>query len=376
MPSEVHDTKRERTRGVARVLGAGACALVAFVVAHVGLHSLALHFERGGASLWWQEQHLRLFMRSNYAPGDRPRLLFTGSSEAREGFDGETFAARFPEWRTDQNAWIWATLPELVLGLEYLERAYGDDALPEALVVGITPRYVADLRESPSPFYSAINRYSPRFRVEFDDAARQSGPHLVERPWREALRARINWFKHQGNRYRGAWKGVLRAGLVSVAPDRAESARLRTRLVPQAFHQLSNWPPELTRQVFLEPDAVDARYSSFAEHVRNMRAWNPDDDADAIRAAFAAVLEIAERHGIRLFFVSLPEVSWSRDGFGEERYARYLRVLSESVGEAPLLDLRDLLRDDEFHDHQHANRAGALRLTARVSDWLAPQLKQ
>ena len=366
----------DRARALRHVLLAGACALAAFVVAHAGLHSLALHFERGGASLWWQEQHLRLFMRSNYAAGERPRLLFTGSSEAREGFDGETFAARFAAWKTDQHPWIWSTLTELALCLEYLERAYGDDALPEAMVVGITPRYVADLREWPSPFFSSINRYSPRFRVEFDDADSQAGPRLVEREGREAMRARINYFKHQGNRYRGAWKGALRGGLVAIAPEWGESAWLRTRLVTQSFHQLEDWTPAVRRAVFLEPDAVDARYASFANHLRNMRAWNPDDDAERIRAAFAALFDVTDRHGMRVFFVCLPEVSWNRDGFGAERDSTYLRILAESARDAPVLDLRDLLRDDEFHDHQHANRAGALRLSARVSDWLEPLLAE
>ena len=86
--------------------------------------------------------------------------------------------------------------------------------------------------------------------------------------------------------------------------------------------------------------------------------------------AFARLLEFTRGHGIELYVVNLPETVWVREGYRPGRYETYLRLVREALGETPLLDLRELLGPDEFQDATHTTRAGAVRVTDRVIQFI------
>ena len=111
-------------------LAAAGIALVAAGALHAVLEPLASWAEQErGAYLWRTEEWLALFTPANYADRGDGRLLLMGPSEAREAFVDSALRERLAGWETIQHAWVWSTLEELVVFLEYLERAHGDAAL-------------------------------------------------------------------------------------------------------------------------------------------------------------------------------------------------------------------------------------------------------
>ena len=75
-----------------------------------------------------------------------------------------------------------------------------------------------------------------------------------------------------------------------------------------------------------------------------------------------------------LFLVNIAEFSLTREGYPSGAYAAYLDIVRGALPGVPLLDLREALSDDEFHDHCHPVRSAALRLTDRVIDFISPSL--
>ena len=65
------------------------------------------------------------------------------------------------------------TIDDLLISLEYIKRVYGREALPRVLVLGISPRFVANLPEQ-RPFLEGLERLQSIFRIE----ETPSGPRL------------------------------------------------------------------------------------------------------------------------------------------------------------------------------------------------------
>ena len=98
--------------------------------------------------------------------------------------------------------------------LRYIEGAYGRGAIPEVILLGITTRFVGNLRKRSSPLWDGINKYSPHFRVD----ASSRPPTLVRRSLLDSLRPRVALLNLQPDRYR--------RGLFAIA------SRTATRIVP------------------------------------------------------------------------------------------------------------------------------------------------
>ena len=77
----------------------------------------------------------------------------------------EVLAREVRSLKPYQNSQSSGTLEDGLVVLRYLEGAYGRSAIPEAIVLGISTRFVADYRTIPSPLWSGINKYSPHFRL-------------------------------------------------------------------------------------------------------------------------------------------------------------------------------------------------------------------
>ena len=66
----------------------------------------------------------------------------------------------------------------------------------------------------------------------------------------------------------------------------------------------------------------------------------------------------------------MPEAPLTHDVYQSGAYDEYLRLLRESLGDTPLLQLRDALKAGDFMDENHPTRSGAKRMSERVVSWL------
>ena len=88
---------------------------------------------------------------------------------------------------------------------------------------------------------------------------------------------------------------------------------------------------------------------------------------------FEELLDFANRTGIRLMIINLPERKIARDLYRSE-YRDYLDLVSRAVGDTPFVDLREFLATDEFYDAEHSTVDGSRRLTAQVIELVRPMI--
>ena len=328
---------------------------------------------------WRTSDFYRILLPSLYDDRGADRLLIAGPSEARENLLFETFDRDFPDLKAFQGAQSLGTFDDFLLSLEYAERVYGPDAAPTLLVLGVTPRFVGGIPRGKSPLVKVIRLYSPHLDV--DTGSRPS--RLVEKGIVRRVICRLQFLGRQKRRYR--------AGLITLALTLAGEPILRDRDPARPVYVMT--PADVSRlrserglfgaafevmRVGISPYKYHHRRSIPAETVgswmRNpasfwytVHQWDPRDDADLIRLQFARLREYVDRHGIELFVVNMPEHPSNIEGYAPGRYESYLSLVAECVGKDRLLDLRTFLRPDEFYDAAHANYAGAVRISDRVS---------
>src|SRR5690606_6616258 len=119
-----------------------------------------------------------------------------GPSEAREAFIYQRMEKAFPGMRVYQGGQSLGTFDDLLLSLEYIEKVYGLDAVPQALVLGITPRFVANIHHGQSALEITFDRYSPYYSIEYNE----EGGYLVEKSWWEGLVSRARFLPKQRGR--------------------------------------------------------------------------------------------------------------------------------------------------------------------------------
>lgn len=339
------------------VLASAGCALALYGAVNAGLERAARHVElHERATMWWWEEWLQLFIPTNYEERGAGRLFLCGASGVREGVLIDRLEERLPGWEVSMEAFSLSTVETAVLHLEYIEAAYGADALPDAILFGVSPRTVHD--DPPPdfvPFVPAIDRYCPSFRVD------TSGERPVLEPkgtW-DSLASRYRFLVHQQGRYEtAAWVLLWRPLVGALFPSLRERGLRNLKLKVPKWHHLSPLDksryPEIARGQWLP--------------------WKPREAAERIRADFARLRALADRHGVRLFVVNLPEGSWTLKLHRRERfYADYFAVVQEALGEVPFVNLRRYLEDDEFYDWSHPTRAGAERLTDRLAVFLGKE---
>jgi hypothetical protein len=333
------------------------CLGLMFAGAHAVLESIARFSERYlDAYLWKQQDHLRLFSPANHANRGHGRLWIYGPSEAREGLLPEQIACITGGLHPYQNSQSLGTLEDGLLVLEYIERAYGRSAIPDAILMGITPRFIANIRTRRSPLFTGINKYSPHFKVVETDG----GPLLVPKTAWESARSQWSLLELQPDRYRrGVFAIFSRIG-ARAAPSLAADKRLWQPIAPAKYLTGKYASEQSVRKWLKTPgNAWEMVYD-----------WEPQQDRVRVTRQLHRLTNFAARHGIQLYVVNLPELSWTRELYRPGRYEAYLSVVREALGPIPLLDLRTFVADEDFFDDAHPTWDAAIRISARVARFI------
>ncbi len=336
-----------------------ALAVGFFAGAHLVLEASARLAERGlGAHLWKGQDHLQLFQAHNYVGRGRSRLLISGPSEAREGLLPEELRRAVPDAKPYQHALSNGTLAEVLLLLDYIEKAYGESAIPAELLLGITPRFIGDIQTKGSPFQQGINLYSPHFRVE----GQGHPPALVSRNVFAAAAARGALLGVQPDRYRRGLFALAGHVATVFSPSLAADRRLWVPIRPSKY--LVGRAPEADTKNWLTTPG------NFWDAVH---AWDPEQSAERVKSELRMLLTFAARHDMKVYVVNLPELSFNRHLFQPGRYEAYLSIVKAALATTPFLDLRTFLADGEFFDDAHATWPGAIRLSQTVGEFVGAQ---
>jgi hypothetical protein len=339
---------------MATTLAALGVAFGALLLSHAAFEAIARFAEtRLGAYLWKNQDHLRVMESHLHVGRGAGRLSIFGPSEVREGLLPDELHNVLPGVRAYQSAQSLGTLEDTLLTLDYLEQVHGPSALPEHVLVGLTTRFVANLRTNPSPLVESLRKYSP-----YDVDTTTSPPTLVPRTLLGALRGRLRLLALEPDRYRRGLAAVVLEPVRLVAP--AVSDRLERRLLRPSKY--------LTGQAFSFDDTV--RWLIGDDGWRMVFAWDPARDRDRVVDQIGRLVQFCRRHGLRLYVVNQPEWSVSRAHYAPGRYETYLSAVQTALGDTPFLDLRTFLADDEFWDTGHPNWPGAIRLSHEVAGFI------
>jgi hypothetical protein len=341
---------------IASTVAVLAVAVASVLAAHVGFEAAARWAElRLGAYLWKNQDQLRALAAHLHVDRGHDRLSIFGPSEAREGLLPDVIGPALPGIRAYQNAQSMGTFDDALLMLDYIARAHGPTAVPRRLLLGVTPRFVANLRTTPSPVVDSVRTYSPFFDVD----AAQNPPSLVPRPFGRGLVARWRLLGLQPDRYRRGLVALALAAAHPFAPDIA--TRYSRRWLRPSNDFRGRWASdEATERWLLADDGF----------WRLVHAWDPADDRARVTDEFHRLIDYANRYGVRVYVVNLPELSMVRARYRPGRYDAYLATVREAIGETPFLDLRTFLRDDEIWDDAHPTLDGAVRLSTEVAAFI------
>jgi hypothetical protein len=355
---------------------------VVYLIVMVSLQALARTAETTGRVYPYKDEDwLRYLLPPLWPEAGKPLILLTGASTTREDLLVEDFASAFPDHRVFQGGFNLGTLGDVLTALEYVEREHGPGALPAILVLGVSPRFLAEIPND-RPFAKGLALYSAHYRVPA-----HVGFGLEPKPALIGLIDHARFLaQKQGPRYQSAaaWlmgtlagtdfgtrltesapvRFILRAGqLARVMPPRAVELGIRDYALefvsPYRYRGSTPFTPqELTAQL--------ERPSSWWNDVYR---WDPAADA-SVRSRVAALLAFTARHRIDLYVVGLPEHRLSRIGYRPGPLKQYQSLLHSMFGAVPVLDLRCFLDDNEFYDAEHALLVGARRVTTRVIGFL------
>lgn len=338
-------------RGTRATLIVVAVVGLLFVGTHVALDAVSRYAERNlGAYLWKEEDFLRLFSPAYHEGRGRSRLLIYGPSEAREGLLPEELARRLPHLEPYQGAQSWGTLEDMLVMLDYLEKAYGASAIPEVLLLGITPRFISDIRVDKSRLLAGINRYSPHFKVAGSDHP----PALAPKSFLERFQALLEVTALEPDRYRRGLFAVLNSKISSEWLQSYERTMIRAA-------KYRNIPS----------DPAQAEEALGLEHWERVHGWDPENDRARIAREIGLLLAFVERFKVRLYVVNLPEHPATRARFQTARYASYLRITRDALRGTPFLDLRESLAIDEFYDETHVTWKAAIKVADTVGAFVS-----
>jgi hypothetical protein len=357
---------------------------------HHGLNSLATWAERDlDAYPFMQEDWLRYLIPTKFVQKNTSKILLTGPSTVRENLLYERFEEEFPEHSVIQGGISLGTIDDVTAALQYIRRVYGDDALPRIVVLGVSPRFIANIPENRA-LKGGIDRYSPYFSTVQNDA----GLVLVPKNPAETLISRYRFLAHkQPDRFRTA---IIALGSHLIAGDlfsqrngdrkttiqkilnrlfkRPEIGRIIgntrfKRALDYDFTEVLAWMTSPYKYRLNPPVNINGLIGWMDEKNswwQDVHAWNPHATIQATTASLERFnLEITE-NDIDLFVVNMPERDVSRIRYDRENYAAYLELVRNTLGNAHFLDLQDFLQTAEFHDLEHSIYTGSLRLTDKV----------
>jgi hypothetical protein len=316
------------------------------------------------------------------------RIMVIGSSTAQEALLYEEFERAFPQYDTYQMAFGAATLDEVLVALDYIERVYGTGALPAVLIVGLEARSLANLprrfgsrREVGEEYlYPAIDEYSPFYKVRRTEEA---GSVLEPKTGLEAWSARWRfWSKQQEPRYRYAVVALLNRMVSGPGPNLEWTSGLptiddiRNPLAPASIRVFTGYvaaDPIAAFRGWLA--AYIAPYHHFRPRVgyhvgpggpNGVHFWDPRTEAELLVGQVQRLRETAASRGMRLFVVNLPEHPESRESQPPEYYESLISLTLEALADTPFIDLRSFGDRSDFLDDAHLTRPAAERVTAAV----------
>jgi len=376
-------------------LSAIAIALAAYGGLALGFDRLAVWAESDFATYPYRsgESSIRWTLASVFGRSE-PTVLLVGPSAIGEDVLYEVLENRLGV-RVLSGGIPNATLDDIYLGMDYIRRAYGPAALPEAVVIGLSPRVVANRPRhfGPEPdvdrqrfIIDAIDRYSPLFRVVSTPLGSELQPKSAWERWKARTRFAVG--KQQPRSV-----AALRAAIEAVSGGEAVRIGYQSRIVPfdqpaanrlaltrgledglvgwrPAIHDLLSAVRSPYETMFLTPNSA-ANIEKQADGWASIYAWNPLDDDRLLRHQFERLTRLLDEHRIEARVVLLPEHPISRRRYRPDYHARYKRYVEGAFGADRVLDLEDILPEDQYHDQIHATYDGARRITEMIADALA-----
>lgn len=319
-----------------------------------------------------QEDWYRFLLPSQFVAQGKPVIMLTGPSTMRENLRWGQMQEAFPNYHIYQGGISLGTIEDVMIALKLIESAYGEDALPDYVILGLGPRFVANLPPE-RPMKTIVDTYSA-----WSITTGPNGVVLQKKSAFGAVLAKMRFIGKQPERFRTAlraWAGhfgrsveewplgetILRkAGLLNFWKARVQR-QLRS-VSPYKFARTAG---------LSEADLAVYMSGSWWESVFD---WDARANGDAASERLRQLMKFLSEHGIGVAVVNMPERSYSRDRFAFE-YDDYLGVIRDGVGGAPFLDLSTFTDDSEFFDAEHTLPKGSQRLTDRVIVWVQSLLK-
>ena len=324
------------------------------------------------------EDGLRYLLPNRFKNRGRDWIMLSGPSSAREGFLYDRFNQAFPDMETYQEALSLGTIDDLMISLQYIEKVYGPNVLPKVLVLGVSPRFVANIPDK-RPFILGINRYSPFYSVEQD----ADKLYLVQKKKLEGVGCRIRFFMFkQRARYRTTLATCL--GLIINADLIKGNDQKKVTHVIDIHHSLVNKVLNNIIQ-FVKFNTSPYRYIDYPNVTememrkrmhykgswwKDVHSWDPATDMKRTIKRLNDLKEFTSQFKIRMYVVNLPEHVASRELYDPTNYQRYIDLLIRSLPDLSFLNFREILENNEFHDMEHPNRIGAINLTDRVIEFI------
>lgn len=328
-----------------------------------------------------------------------PKVMIAGPSAVREGILYEVISQAVGG-RVVSAGLSNGTLDDITITLEYVLRVYGKEALPQHLILGLTPRVVANLprsfgpertTRSWSPLIPTLNRYSPYYAVR----PQPHGSVLEHKtPWAGWL-ARWRWQAKQQPRHRTALLAAVefvidddllkvgfQSGLPLVTDFRSPFGkhdwRKTLRYVGTVGIQTAShhWLPayrSLYRKNLMPPESSETirRYLLGWDVVYD---WDPDSEESLVRSQLRRLHDFLEEHQVALTVLYLPEHPMSRERYNMDFYRRYTELVAEELPDARILDLWDLLPPEDFYDNIHPTYLGASTITTVIIEALQQEV--
>jgi hypothetical protein len=350
---------------------------------------------------WAGEDPMRLLLPTVHGTPEQGTLLL-GPSAIGEAFLYEELERAWGS-HVRSGSLSMGTLDECHLFLSYIERAYGPNALPRRVLLGMKPRVLANLprlfgpkmdHEAIAYLIAIIDRYSAKFSV----ARRELGTELVPKSAAQAVAAwlRFNLTKQQP-RYRTAVLAAieyalnadpLKIGFQKRIPDFPENLRgpLTKANAPVTVAFLRAVGPveaaglwiRAYRSAYTNMYMTSLDEAAIRDVVANAEmgfTWDPRDEKAMVSMQLDRLASFIKSHGIELIVVHLPVHSVVRAGYDVERFAQYRTVIDEYFPAARIVDLWDMIPDGLFFDEVHLKYEGARRATALLVEAIAEREK-